>query len=115
MDKGGTLVDTLRPLGHFGRRIGCPAFGEIGQGEYAGRAGMDDALGKLAKRPVEGLKRNLRMRPAERDQLGAAGEEFRRTALVAMDVRLVMAKDGAMGGAQDRQRQGVGGRARNGE
>ena len=61
---------------------------------------MDEAFRNLAQRPVERLERNLRMGAGEGDQLGAAGEEFRRAALVAMNMGLVMAQDCAMGRAQ---------------
>ena len=68
---------------------------------------MDEALGDFAEGAVEFGQINLGVVTAQRDQLAAAGEEFRGAAFVAMNMRLVMAQDGAMRRTQDGQGQRV--------
>ena len=72
---------------------------------------MTSPRGKRAKRLAQGVRRDLAAFAGDADELGAAGEQFRRAAFVVMDMRFLMAEDGAPGRRQRAERKRIGGGA----
>jgi hypothetical protein len=71
---------------------------------------IDAAVGALERRH-ERLGFQLAVRSGKRDELGSARERLRRAAFGGVDMRLLVAIDGAIGPGAGRKRQGVGRRA----
>ncbi len=72
---------------------------------------MHTGVGRQSQRCQQRLRRELAGGSGQGDQLGAAGVEFGRTALLEQDVRGLVAVDRSVGWADGRQGQTIGGRA----
>ena len=104
----------MRELGNladFVRLVDCAVLGRLGQAHGRWLRIVDVALHPLRQFVVDQCRIELAVGARQVDQLGAAGEQFGRTAFVDIDVRQLVAIDGAVGRRHDRQRKRIRGGA----
>ena len=98
----GDLVERNRP---------CPLRSPGESDSAPGCADLTRPRGKRASVSRSAVGRDLAAFAGDADELGAAGEEFRRAAFVVVDMRFLVAEDRAPRRRQRGERQGVGGGA----
>jgi hypothetical protein len=103
---------TARELGNgldLGRRVDRAGLARLGDRDRRG-LGIVHAADEAVELALDRARGDLAAGLVEADQLGPAGEQFRRAALVDHDVGVGVAQHRAIGRRHGRQRQRVGGR-----
>ena len=101
------LVSNLGQRGDFRRRVDRAALGGLGERQHARLHAMHMRFEPGEPRG-EIVRRDLGARAADQRQLRAAGEELRRAAFVALDMRLGVCQHGSPRGTEGGERQRIG-------